>query len=370
MKRIIPFALGVALLQGCATTAIDTPYTEADFESVRKFDAHVHANVDSPVFLEIAQQSNFEILSINVDYPDFPAIDVQASVSETLYTQDATTFHYATTFSMTGFGTDGWVEATTARVDQAVENGAVGVKVWKNIGMVERDVEGARIFLNDERFNALAVHLDENGIPLIAHQGEPRNCWLPLDQMTTNNDRLYFSSHPEYYMHLHPKEPRYEELMSVRDEFVARYPDLNFIGAHLASLEWSVDEIAEFLDTYPNATVDMAARMSEVQNQSNQDHDKVRQFFIDYQDRILYGSDLTHNPMSDDMREQNPPVADDFGAQADTVWRADWRYLATENSQFVGALQADTAGLNLPRSVIDKIYYDNAVRVFGLPNRS
>lgn len=369
MRHLISLTLGLLLVQGCVNPAPET-YTEADFESVRKFDAHVHANVDSPVFMEVAQQSNFEILSINVDYPDFPIIDRQADVAEALHDRDDTTFHYATTFRMDDFGTDAWEEDMTARISRAVDDGAVGVKVWKNVGMVEDDADGNRIFLNDQRFDALAAQLKLQGVPLIAHQGEPRNCWLPLDEMTTNNDRLYFSSHPEYYMFLHPEEPRYEELMGVRDEFVAKHPDLDVVGAHLASLEWSVDRIGAFLDAYPNATVDMAARMSELQNQSNQDREKVREFFVKYQDRILYGSDLTHNPMSMELREQNPPVADDFAAQADTVWRADWRYLATEESQFVGALQVDTMGLNLPRKVIDKIYYDNAVRVFGLPDRS
>ncbi len=369
MKNLLAVALSALGLHACVAMP-DQRYTEADFESVRKLDAHVHANVDSPIFLTIAQQSNFEILSINVDYPDFPAIEVQAEIAERLHLEDRQTFHFATTFPMTGFGSPAWETATIARIDRAIEQGAIAVKVWKNVGMVEKDATGSQIFLNDVRFDGLAVHLTQKGIPLIAHQGEPRNCWLPLDQMTTENDRAYFSTHPEYYMYLHPEEPSYQQLMSARDAFIEKHSDLTVIGAHLASLEWSIDEIGDFLDRYPNATVDMAARMSEIQNQSNQNYEKVRQFFIDYQDRILYGSDLTHNPVSKEMRQQNPPVADDFAAQAESVWRADWRYLATSNSQFVAAILAETKGLNLPRRVIDKIYYDNAVRVFGLADQS
>ena len=41
-------------------------------------------------------------------------------------------------------------------------------------------------------------------------------------------------------------------------------PELIFIGCHLASLEWSVDELANFLDRFPNASVDMAARMGQL----------------------------------------------------------------------------------------------------------
>lgn len=381
MKSVLFLSVTAVLLQACSgATPIDVDattvkksapdstrfYTEEDFSAVRKFDSHVHVNVESPIFLDVAKANNFEILSINVDYPDFPAIDIQADIAQGMHTQDPERFHFAATFSMHGFGGQDWTDAVIKRVDNAVKQGASAVKVWKNIGMVDRDVHGKRIFLNDKRFSGVMKHLEQSEIPLIAHQGEPRNCWLPLDEMTTNNDRLYFSSHPEYYMHLHPEEPRYEELMSVRDEFVGAHSGLSVVGAHLGSLEWSVDEIAKFLNAHPNATVDMAARMSEIQNQTNQDYVRVRDFFIKYQDRILYGSDLTHNPQTDDMREQNPPVADDFAAQAESVWRADWKFLATEQSQFVNALQADSKGLKLPRNVIDKIYYKNSVRIFNL----
>jgi predicted TIM-barrel fold metal-dependent hydrolase len=243
------------------------------------------------------------------------------------------------------------------------------VKVWKNIGMVARDAQGKRVFLDDPRFDGVMAHLERKGIPLIAHQAEPKNCWLPLDQMTTENDRSYFREHPEYYMFLHPEEPRYEALMAARDRFVARHPRLAFDGAHMASLEWSVDELARFFDRHPGTVVDLAARMSNLQVQSNADLAKVRAFFIEYQDRILYGTDLTDSPPDPAARAQNPPATGDFAREADQVWRADWRYLATPLSQRVDAICADARGLDLPRAVIDKIYWKNAQRFFRLDRR-
>src|SRR6202163_4380935 len=79
-------------------------YAVADFERVRKFDAHVHANTDDRAFLKIARKDGFEILSINVDYPDFPPLSAQAQVAHNLQAADPRHFHFATTFSMTGFG--------------------------------------------------------------------------------------------------------------------------------------------------------------------------------------------------------------------------------------------------------------------------
>jgi hypothetical protein len=361
-------AVGLSLCLRVAAVQADPGYSEADFAQVRKFDAHVHANTHDHEFLDIARRDGFEILSINVDYPDFPALAEQARIAHELQAADPARFHYATTFSMRGFGTPGWARRTNRPIDAELDRGAVAVKVWKNIGMVERDARGRLIMLDDPGFDGVMAHLEARGVPLIAHQGEPKNCWLPLDAMTTDNDRSYFREHPEYHMFLHPEMPRYEELMAARDRFVTRHPRLSFVGAHLASLEWSVEVLAAFLDQHPNATVDLAARMTQVQYQSNADREKVRAFFIRYQDRLLYGTDLTESPVTAADRAQNPPLEmGRFAEEADAFWRSDWRYLATGESQRIDAIGADVAGLDLPRTVIDKIYDRNARRVFGLP---
>jgi len=146
---------------------------------------------------------------------------------------------------------------------------------------------------------------------------------------------------------------------------VAAHPQLRFVGAHLGSLEYDTDRIAAFLDKYPNANVDMAARMSQVQYQSVRDYDKVRNFFIKYQDRLLYGTDLTLNPGEAGTDEQRA----EFKRSAHEAWTADWRYLATPESQRVEIIKADVPGLALPREVIDKVYYANAVRAFALASQ-
>jgi len=345
-------------------------YTAADFALIPKVDSHVHVNTDEGEFLNIAAKDGFELLSINVDYPDFPPMGRQAEIAHKLLAADARHFHFATTFSMKGFGLPTWTADTIQHIDAEMQQGALGVKVWKNIGMVEKDAQGHLIMLDNPGFDGVMSHLEARGIPLIAHQAEPKNCWLPLDAMTTENDRSYFRDHPEYYMYLHPEQPRYEDLMAARDRFVARHPRLKFVGAHMASLEWSVDALARFLNAYPNAMIDLAARMTQVQYQSNADYAKVRRFFVKYQDRILYGSDLTEDPPTAVERAQNPPTnSAQFAAEADSFWRSDWIYLATLGRRHIEAINADAKGLGLPKAVIDKIYSTNARRVFGIPER-
>jgi predicted TIM-barrel fold metal-dependent hydrolase len=365
--RLAAFMILCGTLPAAASqrAAAPRPYTVADFAKVRKFDAHVHANVNSPEFLAIARKDGFELLSINVDYPDFPDLKTQAEVAGALRSADPKRFHFATTFSMRGFGTPGWTEGTNRVLDAAFARGALAVKVWKNIGMVEKDSGGKLIFLDNPGFGSVMAHIERAHVPLIAHQAEPKNCWLPLDQMTTENDRSYFRDHPEYHMFLHPDQPSYESLMAHRDAFVGRHPRLSVVGAHLGSLEWSVDDLAAYLDKYPNATVDMAARMTQVQYQSVRDRAKVRAFLVKYQDRVLYGSDLSQNPPTESERAQNPPsTGESFTKEADDFWRSDWAYLATTKGQHIDAIRADVPGLALPRSVIDKIYWKNAQRVF------
>ncbi|KQS53863.1 amidohydrolase [Brevundimonas sp. Leaf363] len=353
--RATPFAVLAGLaLSACATTP-PAGYTASDFASVRKIDSHVHVNLQDDAFVDQAAADNFEILSINVDYPAFPSLADQQQVAHHYAAADPQRFHFATTFSMQGFGQAGWAERANAAIDAEVARGAVAVKVWKNVGMVERDASGQLIFIDDAGLNPIFSHLAATGVPLIAHQGEPYNCWLPLDQMTTDNDRAYFSAHPEYHMYLHPEMPRYEYLMARRDTMVSRNPTLKFVGAHMASLEWSVDEMSKFLDAHPNAVIETAARMTQIQYQSVRDRRKVRDFFIKYQDRILYGTDLTLNPGED--------VAA-FRQSAHEVWTNDWAYLATDAMRHVDDIDADVTGLALPRSVIDKIYYANAQREF------
>ena len=372
------FAGAFLLLCGCGSKEADGPppvaesaqpapapapgYSMEDFANLRKLDAHVHINVLDSTFLEQARADNFEVMAINVDYPDFPKLAEQRAAALVQVKADPARVHWATTFAVKGFEKKDWLGKVKAQLAADAAQGAKAVKIWKNVGMAEKDSSGKLIFLDNPAFSPVADEIQKLGLTLIGHQAEPYNCWLPLDQMSTDNDREYFKEHPQYHMYLHPEMPSYEEQIRARDNFVAAHPQLRFVGAHLGSLEYDVDRIAAFLDRFPNASVDMAARMSQVQYQSVRNYDKVRNFFIRYQDRLLYGTDLTLNPGEAGTDEQKA----EFKRSAHETWTQDWRYLATPASQRVEIIKADVPGLALPRAVIDKVYYTNAVRVFAL----
>jgi predicted TIM-barrel fold metal-dependent hydrolase len=173
--------------------------------------------------------------------------------------------------------------------------------------------------------------------------------------MTVNNDRSYFKNNPEYHMYLHPEYPTYEEQINARDRFIERHPDMHFVGAHLGSLEWDVNELAKRLDKYPNMVVDMAARVPHLQYQTIADREKVRNFIIKYQDRLLYGSDSGMSAIA------NP---DDARKSLHEQWLNDWKYFTSDESMTVSEVNGEFKGLKLPQEVIDNIYRNNTLKWF------
>ena len=356
----------IGALLGCGCMAFasawgsagDGSFTMADFASVDKVDIHVHINTTDTALIDQAAADHFRLLTINVDYPDFPALAEQRRVAHALVEAHPERLAYAAAFSMQGWDEPDWQQHTIQLLDSEFAHGAVAVKVWKNIGMSFRDAKGKLVMIDDPKFDAVFEFIRRRNKVLIGHLGEPRNCWLPIEQMTVNGDKEYFREHLQYYMYQHPEMPSYEEQMAARDRMLDRNPKIKFMGAHMASLEWSVDRLAAFLDRYPNAVVDLAARMGQVQFQSNQDREKVRRFFIRYQDRLLYGTDTAQN-----ARDKGQELRH----EAHETWLRDWRYLNTEETFKDPELDAPVHGLGLPRDVVRKIYSANAERWYGNP---
>ncbi|MBV7536721.1 amidohydrolase [Duganella sp. sic0402] len=345
----------LAALIAAPSLAADT-YAMTDYEKVPKIDAHLHLHgTNQDAWLALARKDNFRALTINVDYPDFPPLAQQRKVASALAHQHPQQVAWVATFAADGFERPGWSDATLKDLDGALKDGAVGVKVWKNIGMSLRDQQGRLVMVDDARLSPLFNGLTQRGVMVLGHQGEPHNCWLPVEQMTVNNDREYFKNHPAYHMYLHPEMPSYEQQMAARDHLLAQHPKLRFTGVHLASLEYDVVRIGRFLDAHPGVKLDVAARIGQLQYQSQRDRERVRAFFIKYQDRLMYGSDLAQSAEQSDA---------DFVTDMDTVWRRDWRYFVTADSFVVPELDKPVRGLALPRKVVDKLYRNNAEKAF------
>jgi predicted TIM-barrel fold metal-dependent hydrolase len=258
---------------------------------------------------------------------------------------------FVTAFSIQEWDDPDWVKNTLDWLNKGFEEGAIAVKVWKNIGMVFKDKNGELVMIDDPKFDTIFKFLTDKNIPVVGHLGEPKNCWLPIEEMTVNNDKGYFRDHPQYHMYKHPDMPSYEEQIAARDRMLEKNPKLIFIGAHMGSLEWSVDELAKRLDKFPNMSVDMAARIGQLFYQTKEDREKVRAFFIKYQDRILYATDIGDSGKEDVEKKQS---------EMHEVWLRDWNYFTSDDVLTSDLISGEFQALHLPRHVIDKIYLKNA----------
>jgi predicted TIM-barrel fold metal-dependent hydrolase len=319
------------------------------YQRTPKIDAHVHIRTEDPLVMETAMAEGFKFLTITTRSSSQDYIDKQMKIARAVKMKYPDRISYITTFSMEDFEDPSWGEKVIGTLERDFREGAVGLKVWKDIGMTFRDSLGHFIFIDDPLFKPIFDYVASQGKTVLAHIGEPRNCWLPIESMTVNNDKKYFSEHPEYHMYLHPDYPSYEKLVESRDNVLARHPDLRLVGAHLGSLEWDVDELAARLDRFPNFAVDMAARVCHLQVQ---DRDKVRDFIIKYQDRLLYATDLVVT--DENVQQQMSGI--------EKEWRADWKYFATSESMESPNVDGVFMGLGLDPKILKKIYYENALR--------
>ena len=350
---IVPLALAALMSLCCLISgkAQTTYYALEDFATVEKYDTHTHINTRDSAAHQQAEQDNFKLLTINVDVSSYPPLEEQQQYALHQVNAFPGDIAYATAFTVSNWEDADWSTTALDYLKDSFDKGAIAVKVWKNIGMELKDEQGNFVMIDHPRFDTILSYLAARDITLIGHLGEPKNCWLPVTEMTVGGDKEYFAEHPQYHMYLHPEYPSYEEQIAARDRILAKHPTLKFVGAHLGSLEWSVDELAEHLDRFPNMAVDMAARISHLQYQAVTDWQKVHDFFINYQDRLIYATDWQAN---------DSLSAETIKSEGHRTWTDHWKFFVGDQVMTVPKVKQEFKGLHLPKEVIDKIYRENA----------
>lgn len=358
MHKILFLLTGTLLILSLSACS-DKYYTKDDFSTVRKIDSHVHINSSKGYFEEQAIKDNFILITLGVDHGDSAGISRQQENATYSAGKYPGKVFYGPTFlfDTARWGTEAWSKKVIKQLDKDISGGAITVKIWKNIGMTVRNRSGKFIMADDPGLDPVFRFIKSKGLPVTGHLGEPRNCWLPLDQMTVSSDSSYFAEHPEYHMFLHPEYPSYEDQIKARDNLLVNNPDLIFIGCHLGSLEWNVDSLAKRLEKFPNMAVDMSARICHLQYQSAKDRERVRDFCIRYQDRLLYGTDTGDSGNSDPARFKN---------NMHETWLDDWKYFTTEDEMTSDKFRGKFTGLKLSKEVVDKIYSGNAIKWYKL----
>ncbi len=242
-----------------------------------------------------------------------------------------------------GAGGPGWGEKAVADLEAAVANGAIGLKIAKNLGLTSRHADGSRLKVDDPALKPIWDLCARLNIPVIIHTAEPQEFFSPLDYQ---NERWLELSLFSDRRNFGPGQPTWEELMGERDRMYAANPKTRYIGAHFNWYGSDLTRAGRQLDALPNLVLEVGAVLYEFGRQPR----AAREFFIKYQDRILFGKDAfqaSEFPYFWRVFETNDEYFDYY-----RDYHAFWKLY----------------GMGLPDDVLKKLYYKNALRVTpGLP---
>jgi predicted TIM-barrel fold metal-dependent hydrolase len=214
--------------------------------------------------------------------------------------------------------------------------GAMGLKIFKDLGMFDRKADGSRLQVDDPELDAIWETCARNNVPVLIHIAEPAAFFEPLDY--SNERWLELSLYPD---RRHQDGVRFEQLMTERNNMIRKHPNTKFILAHFG---WHGNDLAragKLLDQNPNVYYDVAAVLYDFGRQPKAAHE----FFIKYQDRILFGKD-SYQP-------------DEYPSY--------WRVFETNDEYFDYYRDYHAFwklyGIGLPDQVLKKLYHGNALRL-------
>jgi predicted TIM-barrel fold metal-dependent hydrolase len=237
---------------------------------------------------------------------------------------------------------DDFPEWAAQRLVQQKERGAEGLKIWKPFGLKVKDHHASLVSVDDPRLDPIWQTAAELHLPVVIHVADPVAFFDPLDEFNERWEELH--EHPDWYFPS-PPYPSFMSILTALARLVERHPQTTFIGAHVGCYVENLDWVGRLLDRCPNFYVDIAARLPELGRQPY----SARRFFLQYSDRILFGTDLSPDLPS---------------------YRLYYRFLETDDEYF----SHDTVepsrqgrwhvhGLFLPDDVLEKVYFLNANHV-------
>jgi hypothetical protein len=233
-----------------------------------------------------------------------------------------------------------FVQVSLDRLEQLVERGAKGIKFWKDLGLSVRDGKGNLMRVDDERLAPLFDKAAQLSIPVMFHTADPDAFFLPVDAQNERYEEL--AAHPDWSFY--GSHFSKADLLSQRDAVIARHPKTTFVAAHVAESGENLARVSRLLETYPNLYIDISARASELGRQPY----SARKLFLNFPDRILFGSDLIPD---------------------EAMYRLYFRFLETADEYFKYPSHAsrqgrwEIYGLHLPDDILQKVYRENALKL-------
>ncbi len=233
----------------------------------------------------------------------------------------------------------GWAEKAVAQLDADIAAGAVGIgEISKGLGLSAKKADGSRLQIDDPMLDPVWQEAAKLNIPVFIHTADPASFFKPIDYTNERWLELALFGDRRY-----PQDrfPSFEQLMTERDNMVRRNPKTTFVIAHMSWYANDLPKLSKLMDEFPNVVTEMGAVLYDVGRQPRVAHD----FFVKYQDRILFGKDAF-------QPEEYPYY---------------WRVFETRDDYFDYYRDYHAFwklyGIDLPDEVLKKIYYKNALRI-------
>jgi predicted TIM-barrel fold metal-dependent hydrolase len=306
-------------------------------------DSHNHTTITAQNIGQMIKEMDELNLRVLVNLSGGGAAAVKQKVDYLRGTAYADRFRVFANVQWNGAGGPGWAENAVADLEQAVKSGAIGLKIAKGLGLGARKADGTRLHVDDPVLKPIWDACARLNIPVIIHTAEPQEFFSPLDM---HNERwLELALFPDR-RNYDPGDPTFEELVGERDRMYAANPKTRYIGAHFNWYGNNLARAARQLDQLPNLVLELGAVLYDFGRQPR----AARDFFIKYQDRVLFGKD----------------------AWAASEFPYYWRVFETADEYFDYYRDYHAFwklyGLDLPDEVLKKVYFKNALRVTpGLP---
>jgi predicted TIM-barrel fold metal-dependent hydrolase len=238
----------------------------------------------------------------------------------------------------------GWAQKAIAQLEADVAAGAVGVgEISKSFGLSIKKPDGSRLKLDDPELDPIWEACARLKLPVFIHTADPQEFFQPADM---SNERWLEISLFSDRRYPPDRFPTFEQLMTERDSLFRRHPKTTFVAAHMGWHANDLGRLGKMLDAMPNLYTEMGAVLYDIGRQPR----VARDFFIKYQDRILFGKD-SFQP------EEYPYY---------------WRVFETRDDYFdyYRGYHAfwKLYGIDLPDAVLKKVYFQNALTITkGLP---
>jgi predicted TIM-barrel fold metal-dependent hydrolase len=344
-------ASGVAL-QSAPTKSAFSDQELSQFIVLEPIDTHTHIYESDSKYYAMLQKLRLHVLDIMVvaDNANPERKDLAKESKDVFEVVQNSDGHVTacTTFDAYRLNQTNFASAAIRRLNQNFDQGAIAVKLWKNVGMEIKDAKGDYVLPDDASLEPIYEDIAAHHKTLVTHIADPDTAWSPPNPAAP--DYAYFVNNPVWYMYKIPHSPSKAQILDARDHVLQTNPNLRMVGAHLGSMEGDFGQVAQHLDRYPNFAVDLAGRLPYLMLQPR---DKMIAFITKYQDRLIYGTDDALYPQADIQQTV---------AKAEASYASDWRFLATNDmSDYRGQ---KIQGLALPKSILRKIYHDNAVHWF------